>query len=360
MSELQEYKCPNCGGGIAFDSTSQKMKCPFCDTELDVEAVKTYENEKQQTLEDDFQWQKKPDNAWQEEEGVRVYVCDSCGGEIIAEETTAATHCPYCDNPVVMKGQVSGSLKPDCIIPFQLSKEDAVAALKRHFQGKKLLPKAFKDESHLDEVKGVYVPFWLFDATAQGNMRFHATRTRGWSDAHYIYTKTSHYAVVRKGSLQFTDVPVDGSKKMADDLMESLEPYDRTKAVDFRTAYMAGYLADKYDVDAQESILRANERIKASTTAQMQSSVTGYQTVLPEAAGVTVKEGQTRYALYPVWLLNTVWQGRKYVFAMNGQTGKLVGDLPMDKKKANLWTFGIAAAVAIGLALLGLLTGVIG
>lgn len=359
MSELQEYKCPNCGGAIGFDSTSQKMKCPFCDTELDVEAIKTFEREKEQPIEDDFTWDKSPQTEWQED-GVRVYVCDSCGGEIIAEETTAATKCPYCDNAVVMKGQVSGTLKPDLIIPFQISREDAVKALKAHFQGKKLLPDSFKDESHLKEIKGVYVPFWLFDATAQGNMRFHATRTRGWSDAKYIYTRTSHYAVTRRGSLKFAGVPVDGSRKMADDLMESLEPYDLSKAVDFRTAYMAGYLADKYDVDADESILRANERIKTSTTAELQNTVIGYETVMPEAAGVSLSEGKAGYALYPVWMLRTEWQGQTYVFAMNGQTGKFVGDLPMDKKKANLWTYGIAAAVAAGLSALGLLLGVIG
>jgi DNA-directed RNA polymerase subunit RPC12/RpoP len=359
MSELQEYKCPNCGGAIVFDSASQQMKCPYCDTEMDVEAVKTFEREKDQPIEDDFTWEKAPDTEWQEE-GVRVYVCDSCGGEIIAEETTAATTCPYCDNAVVMKGQVSGALKPDLIIPFQVSKEAAIRALKAHFQGKKLLPSRFKDENHIKEIKGVYVPFWLFDATAQGNVRFHATRTRGWSDSKYIYTKTSHYSVTRRGSLKFSGVPVDGSSKMADDLMESLEPYDLSRAVDFRTAYMAGYLADKYDVDADASIERANERIKTSTTAELCDTVIGYDTVIPEAMGVALSEGKAQYALYPVWLLYTEWQGQKYVFAMNGQTGKFVGDLPMDKKKANLWTFGIAAAVAAGLTLLGFLLGVIG
>lgn len=148
MSELQEYKCPNCGGAIVFDSATQQMKCPYCDTEMDVEAIKTFEQEKEQPIEDDFTWEKAPDTQWQEE-GVRVYVCDSCGGEIMAEETTAATTCPYCDNAVVMKGQVSGELKPDLIIPFQVSKEAAIRALNAHFQGKKLLPNNFKDESIL-------------------------------------------------------------------------------------------------------------------------------------------------------------------------------------------------------------------
>lgn len=359
MSELQDYKCPNCGGAIVFDSVSQEMKCPYCDTEMDVKAIRTFEQEKEQPIEDDFNWEKAPDTPWHEE-GVRVYVCNSCGGEIIAEDTTAATTCPYCDNAVVMKGQVSGSLKPDLIIPFRVSKEDAIRALKAHFQGKKLLPNRFKDDNHLKEIKGIYVPFWLFDAKAHGNMRFHTTRVTGWSDSKYIYTKTSHFAVMRQGSLQFAGVPVDGSRKMADDLMESLEPFDLSQAVDFRTAYMAGYLADKYDVDADESIGRANERIKTSTTAALQDTVIGYNTVVPEATGVSLSEGRAQYALYPVWLLNTEWQGKKYVFAMNGQTGKFVGDLPMDKKKANLWTFGIAAAVAAGLSVLGFLLGVIG
>lgn len=253
MSLLQEYKCPCCGGAIAFDSGIQKMKCPFCDTEFEMEALAAYDSELASNQTDDMNWETAAGGEWQEGEadGLRSFVCKSCGGEIIGDENTAATSCPFCGNPVVMMGQFSGVLKPDYIIPFKLDKKAAKAALQKHYGGKRLLPKIFKDQNHIDEIKGVYVPFWLFDADADATIRYKATRVRTWSDSSYNYTETSFFAVSRGG--------------------------------------------------------------------------------------------KAKYALYPVWLLNTTWNGQKYTFAMNGQTGKLVGDLPVDKNAARRWTIGLTA-----------------
>jgi len=347
LSALQEYKCPCCGGAIAFDSAVQKMKCPYCDTEFEMETLAAYDAELQTDKPDEMNWDEPAGSEWQEGEdnGLVSYVCNSCGGEIVADENTAATSCPFCGNPVVMMGRVSGMLKPDYVIPFKLDKKAAKAALTKHYSGKKLLPKVFKDQNHIDEVKGVYVPFWLFDADATANMRFKASRTRSWSDSKYIYTENTFYAVKRGGTIGFDRVPVDGSSKMPDVMMESIEPFDFSEAVDFQTAYLAGYLADKYDVNEQDSIARANERIKQSTNNAFASTVKGYTTVLPEASNIRLQNGKAKYALYPVWLLNTTWNGKQYTFAMNGQTGRLVGDLPMDKGAYRRWLFGLTGAI---------------
>ena len=348
MSVLQQYKCPCCGGAIEFDSGLQKMKCPYCDTEFEMETLVSYDNELKNEASDDMAWETAAGGQWQEGEadGLRVYSCQSCGGEIVGDETTAATSCPFCGNPVVMMGQFSGALKPDYVIPFKLDKKAALEALKQHYGGKRLLPKIFTEENHIDEVKGVYVPVWLFDADADANIRYKATRIRTWSTSEYRYTETSYYAVMRAGTIGFERVPVDGSTKMDDALMESIEPFDFTDAVDFQTAYLSGYLADKYNVDSEQSITRANERIKKSTEQAFASTVKGYSSVMPESSSVHLKNGVAKYALYPVWLLNTSWNGEKYTFAMNGQTGKLVGDLPMDKGAYKKWLFGIAGAVS--------------
>ena len=320
MPGLQEYKCPCCGGAIAFDSTLQKMKCPFCDTEFEMEALAAYDSELQQEQADDMTWETSAGTQWQdgETDGFKTYVCKSCGGEIVGDENTAATSCPFCGNPVVMMGQFAGALKPDYVIPFKLDKKAAKAALNRHYQGKRLLPKVFKDQNHIDEIKGIYVPFWLFDADAKASIRYKGTRVRAWSDSDYDYTETSYYSIVRGGDVGFERVPVDGSTKMADDLMESIEPFDFSGAVDFQTAYLAGYLADKYDVDAGQSIERANQRIKKSTEDTFAATVKGYTTVMPEFTNIRLQNGKAKYALYPVWLLNTTWQGHNYTFAMNG------------------------------------------
>ena len=241
--------------------------------------------------------------------------------------------------------QFSGALKPDYVIPFKLDKEAAKAKYKQHLMGKFLLPKVFKDENHIDEIKGIYVPFWLFDSDADADIRFRATRTRAWSDSNYNYVQTSYYSVYRAGNIGFDHVPVDGSTRMADDLMESVEPFNFSEAVDFQTAYLSGYFADKYDVSAEDSIGRANERIKSSTEDAFRNTVQGYATVTPEYSSVRLHDGKTKYAFYPVWLLNTTYKDEKYTFAMNGQTGKFVGNLPTDKGK--FWKFaGLFTAIA--------------
>lgn len=345
MATMLEYKCPSCGGAVHFDSQLQTVTCPYCDTQFDMQALKELDEALKQQPQDDLSWQQQPGD-WQEEDQVSSFVCQSCGGEILCEATTAATSCPYCGNPVIMTERLSGTLRPDLVIPFKLDKEAAKAALKAHFKGKPLLPKTFKTENRLDQLQGVYVPFWLFDADADADIRYKATRVSVWSDSHYNYTKTSYYSIHRAGSLGFDGVPVDGSKKMDDTLMESLEPYDLADAVDFQTAYLAGYLADRYDVSSQESMSRANQRIKTSTETAFAQTVIGYNTVVPEASAVQLKNSKARYALLPVWVLNTKYRGKDYLFAMNGQTGKFVGDLPINWGAFWGWLLGIAAIVS--------------
>ncbi len=348
---LQEYKCPSCGGAIAFDSSIQKMKCPYCDTEFEMDTLLALDEELKKEQPDDMKWESTAGSQWLEGEtdDMVVYGCKSCGGEIVADKNTGATSCPFCDNPVVIMGQFKGELKPDYIIPFKLDKKAAKEALNRHFSGKKLLPKVFKDQNHIDEVKGIYVPFWLFDTDANAHIRYKATKVYTWSDKNYNYTRTSHYSVIREGRLAFEKIPVDGSSNMADDLMESVEPYNVADIVDFQTAYLAGYLADKYDVNEEQSVERANQRVRKSTQDAFRETVKGYVTVVPDHTSIQLENGRAKYALYPVWVLNTSWRGNKYTFAMNGQTGKFVGNLPIDKgaywKYFGMYTLIIGAII---------------
>ncbi len=347
MAVLQDFKCPCCDGAIEFDSSTQKMKCPYCSTEFAVSDLQAYSDALSGKTEDNMQWDSAAGNQWQpgETEGMRIYTCNTCGGEIVADENTSASECPFCGNPVVMTGQFTGDLKPDLVIPFKLDKKAAISALNKHYGGKKLLPKVFKDQNRIKEIKGLYVPVWLFAADAQGHVQYKASRVRTWSDSRYNYTETSYFNVVRGGSLGFENVPVDGSTKMDDALMESIEPFNIAEAVDFQTAYLAGYLADKYDVDSESSIQRANERIKQSIEEAFVSTVQGYTTVTPTTTNISLANGTAKYALYPVWMLTTQWNGQKYTFAMNGQTGKLVGDLPIDKGALRRWQFGVTGVV---------------
>ena len=354
MAQLLEYKCPCCGGAISFDIALQKVKCPYCDTEFDMDILKGYDEDLKSDKGDEMSWDTDAAGSeWNDaDNGMRVYVCKSCGGEIVGDENLASSSCPFCSNPIVIMGNLSGTLKPDIVIPFKLDKEAAKAGLTKHVAGKKLLPKVFKDHNHIDEIKGMYVPFWLFDADADANIRYKATRVRSWSDSSYYYTETSFYSVIRAGLIGFSSVPVDGSKRIPDDLMESIEPFDLKEAVDFQTAYLAGHLADKYDVNAEESVPRANERIKKSTELEFASTVKGFASVTAESSNINLSNGKAKYALLPVWFLNTTWNGKQYNFAMNGQTGKFVGDLPMDKGAYWRW-FALYGLIGAAVTVLG-------
>ena len=353
MSNTEQHKCPCCGAPVDFDVESQKLKCPYCGSEFEISAVEQSEKFKENCVEDSINWgSEQSDFKAGESDGMKVYSCNSCGGEIITDATTSATKCPYCDNNVVMKGNFSGDLRPDLVIPFKLNKESAKEAVKKFISGKKFVPKIFKQDNRIDEIKGVYVPHWLFTCDAKANVNYHAEKVRRWKDSRYEYTETLHYDVFRAGSISFDNVPVDGSSKMPDDLMEYVEPFDINQGVDFNTAYLAGYLADRYDVTADQSIPRANERIKNSTLEAFRDTVDGYTTVNPVFANVNSANGKYKYALYPVWLLNVSWNDKKYTFAVNGQTGKVVGDLPVDKGaiwKLRLLLTGVLGAVGYGI-----------
>lgn len=249
MSRIQQYKCPCCDGAIEFSSREQKMVCPYCDTEFEVDTLREYDQVLNQSQSDNMEWDTGSGEQWREgeTEGLRVYTCNACGGEIVGDETLAASSCPFCDNPVVMMGQFTGDLKPDYVIPFKFDKNAAVAALNNHYKGKKLLPKVFKDQNHIKEVKGLYVPVWLFDADVDANVRYKASSVRHWSDSSFYYTETTYYMVTRAGDIGFANVPVDGSSNMDDALMESIEPFSMRDAVDFQTAYLSGYLAEECD-----------------------------------------------------------------------------------------------------------------
>lgn len=374
--QVTNLKCPACTGPMHFDAASGKVLCDYCGSSYTVPQIENYYKGKNDAAvaaakaaedanaaepvtegEGVDGWNlDSTGSRWDAEgEGLKVFNCPSCGAELICDDSTAATSCPYCDNPTVIPSTLSGSLKPDCILPFKLDREQAKEAFRSHLKGKKLLPKLFYEESHLDEIKGIYVPFWLFDATANADITYTGTQYSTWSDANFNYTEHRVYDLVRSGELAFDNVPVDGSEKMANELMESIEPFDMSEAVDFQTAYLTGYFADKYDVAASDCVLRANERMQQSVKDTFVSTTVGYSEVAPKASYIHVEKGSARYALLPVWILNTTWRGEKHVFAMNGQTGKFVGNLPCDdklKRKYQLLYTGIFAAALFAVELL--------
>ena len=366
-SQITNYQCPSCTGPLRYNGGIGKLQCDYCgNTYTTAEIEKIYKDKldaaEQAALdavaEEAAQEEAFPEEETQtgtiwdaEQEGMKIYSCPSCGAQLICDATTAATSCPYCGNPAVVPGQFHGMLKPDYILPFKISKEQAIQSLKNYYHGKHLLPKQFSSQNHLEEIKGVYVPFWLFDGKAIADLSFRGTRMLSARQGDEMVTTTEYYDIRRAGTVRFTRIPADGSKKMPDDLMDSIEPFDYTELKTFSTAYMPGFLADIYDVDDKESFERVQKRSSNSTIQIMNSSISGYSSVTPTHQQIHVQRERTAYALLPVWMLCTRWNGKTFLFAMNGQTGKFIGDLPVSMGRYFTWFAGIAAPLAALLAI---------
>lgn len=350
MDDLFTCTCPCCGGSLKFEASLQKIKCEYCDTEYEVSDLKEL-NDPSNKIEENTNWESNTEE-FTSEDAFNVYSCNTCGGEVMCDENTTSTICPYCGNPVLFKERLSGGLKPKFVIPFKLEKDAAKENLGNYFKGKILLPNDFKKLNEVKEITSLYVPYWIFDADVNGLVTYSGTKVRTWSDSNYRYKETKYYRIVRKGDVSFEHLPVDASKKMDDKMMESIEPFDFKGAKEYSNAYIVGYAADKYDVSKEETFKRANQRIKEGTIDIFTTTVHGYDTLNVDDATISYNSNQASYALYPVWTLNTQYKEKNFQFAMNAQTGKIVGNLPISIIKATLWfifSFLIIGGIVFGI-----------
>lgn len=365
-TQVTEFKCPACTAPLHFSEETGRLECDYCGSSFSVEEMESRSAEKEQQAAEAFEkaaaeakadaknWD-GPDaqDSWGEAgTHLKTYSCPSCGAELICDEATAATSCPYCGNNAIIPGQFRGALKPELVIPFQIGKDEAVKALKAHYKGKPFLPKSFSDENHIQEIKGIYVPFWLFDGQAEADVSFAATRSTVMVTGRERITTTRHFDVRRAGTVSFEKIPVDASKKMPDDYMDSLEPFRYDAMVPFSTAYLPGFFADIPDVSIEECNLRAELRATDTAVESMSRQVSGYETCIPTRKDAQLRRGKVRCALLPVWLLSTQWEGQNFLFAMNGQTGKMVSDLPVSKKRYWAWWGGLTAGITAALAVI--------
>ena len=341
------YKCPACGSSLVYN-TSGKLFCNACSNEYEIETLKRLSEAG--SGDKDFDWgdyKKKFETESERLQDTKVYICKHCGAAIETDGTTAATHCPYCDNEVIISEQLSGSIRPNAVIPFSVDKKTAMESVKGYFKGKKLLPKDFANEYKLSKMQGVYVPFWLFDSGIDGKMTLDALDRYHYSDSDYDYTETKHYLVTLDGAMKFSKVPVDASEKMDDDLMDALEPFDYSGLKEFNSAYLSGFMADRFDDDPDKTLPRATVRMNNSAKSIFYNSVTEFDSVSSRSTDMRLVDPSVKYVLLPVYLLNLTYKDKRYRFAVNGQTGKVVGELPISKWKKFLHFWGYFSAAAL-------------
>lgn len=356
--QVTNYQCPSCTGPLRFDGTVGKLVCDYCGNQFENAEIEQYYAEKDQKAREAFEFEDSQPDAeeswdtsqitqdWGDETSkMKEYECPSCGAQLICDETTSATSCPYCGNPSIIPGQFKGALKPDYVIPFKLSKDDAVKSLKNYYKGKKFLPDEFTNGNKIQEIQGVYVPFWLFDGSVDADMIFEGIKSHTYRQGDYRITEHAHYNIRRRASVPFSRIPADASTKMPDTHMDAVEPFDYNELKPFSTAYLPGYLAERYDLSIEQCSEKADSRAANTAEYIVKNAVVGYSALRTINKRIQLKRGKVSYALMPVYLLSTKWKDENYLFAMNGQTGKFIGNLPVDKGKYWKTFFKITATV---------------
>lgn len=343
------YKCLTCGGDLGFNAETQNWKCKYCEDEftleqLDAAGKNDINEEKVETheeLDGDPAMYTSTDGTVGKD--LVQYRCSHCGAEIITDRATAATICVYCGNPIIMTEQVIGNFSPQYVIPFKVDKSKVMDAFKT-FAKKPLTPKDFNCENVVNKMQGVYIPFWMYSAGLSGTMVADGINKRTYRSGDYRVTESKHHHVYREGHLEFERIPADASSKTDDAAMDSIEPYDFNELKPFNVGYLAGYLAERYDADADACRNRATERIVNTSKSQFISTA-NYNEVQVQTFEYDLQYGDVEYALLPTWLLYTKYKDKDYFFAMNGQTGKFIGNLPISYAKLALYS-GVPGIIA--------------
>jgi len=340
------YKCPNCGGELIFDPASQEYKCEYCVSHFNQEELDKANPKKES--------EKAGERAAAEENDAVAYSCPSCGAQIVTDETTAATFCYYCHNPVVLQGKLSGSHMPDKVLPFKINKEDAREAFLEFVKKKKFVPRAFFSKEQIEMLSGVYFPYWLCDTKVDGQMDAKATNVRVWRMGDTEYTETRFYEINRAGSIQFQELTRNALKKANRQLVEGVQPFQFGECKDFHMAYLSGFQAEIKDMERREFEEEVAQELKNYTTDLMRGSISGYATVTPKKTDVQIREAHWSYVLLPVWVLTYQGKNQKtYYYTMNGQSKKVFGELPVDYTKVAM----LFAAIAVPVFLIFLLGG---
>lgn len=331
--ESLDNKCPACGANITFNPKNQKWDCKYCGSKFSLKEMQKYKNASSEEENKII-----PSNNTSED--LDIYHCKNCGAEVMADKQTTATFCLYCGSSAILKERINSGKKPSQIIPFKKVKEDAIEAFKGIHKGRPLMPKFFNNKENIQKITGVYIPFWSYDLKAEGDISFTSKDITTWSDSNYHYEKTDTYLSKKNGYLEFEKVLVDGSSRFDDDLMDSVEPFDYRDLVEYNHAYLSGFLAEKYDVDSKKAIERAESRVMNTAVSEIESTVT-HQSSMVTDNHLKISKIKDDYILLPVFMVNIKYKDKIYTFAMNGQTGEIVGNIPLDKKRVVVFSLVI-------------------
>lgn len=368
-----QYKCPDCGADMNYDADSRLLLCPSCgktkkidlmeeDSERKDDGERSHDpkasaDDVDEVYGDYEEFEEKSSYTTYGEKEARQYLCENCGAELITDADTTATTCSYCGAPMILGDRLSGKMAPAKVIPFTISKDRAEQAFQKWCKHGLITPKDFMQANRIKSITGMYVPFWLYDVNGRGEAVANATRVSHHRSGDYEITQTRHYKLYRKVSLNFEDIPVDASEKMPDDMMDKLEPFSYADLFDFSAPYLSGFIAEKYNYTDKQLFPRLSEKTYHYIDEYVRDSIHGYSTVNIVNRDYDTKQKNAYYTLLPVWMFSYNYKGKDYLFAMNGQTGKVVGKPPISKAKTAIWWTALTVLFFIIIHIIVMLNG---
>ncbi len=352
---MQKYNCKTCGAELYWDPQSNSLKCDYCDshfqptdfedatTKEDVTPVETLDVGEMGSVEN-------------KNDDMVIYACSNCGAEVVTSKTTMATNCAYCGRAISITDKAAGAFRPDLVLPFEVNRKKAKELYKKYLKSSILVPAKFSENATIEKMQGLYVPFWLHSmhTHVDGVVKGENSESRRRGDDKIITRKIYH--VHLDMDADFIDLPTDASKELDDSLMDSLEPFNYQKLSEFNPAYMAGFFAEQPDEQANETIDRAKNRIKTGIEQKLKEEAGYYDIKSVVSNNNEYSNVSAKYAMLPVWLLTVEWNNKKYIYAINGQSGKVVGTLPMNGWKLAFITGGAMLVTNLVLSGIGLLS----
>ncbi|WP_026459861.1 hypothetical protein [Schaalia suimastitidis] len=391
-----QYKCPACSAPIEFNAAIGLMTCDYCGSRFDVAQVERFNAHRDDTAQAQSHTETLshaqatvtpgveprpqaspggnarthmapdapvlqegqaraqaptassiPERTFDAADGMEELICNSCGAEIVADPTTISTRCGFCNNTFVANQRITRKRVPDFLIPFSVDKAGMLRAFLDSTRGKFLLPKDFRDQHTLSEATGTYLPYWFHDGTVFGDVHMEANETRSWTEGNNDCTETTTYAIHRRIRSVYRGVPACGTTKLDRPRAQGVEPFDLAGSKEFGTAYLSGYAASSYDIAGEDTRNEAHQRVREAACHLAARSVTNHSAPRTVSANLAVEPSGMWYALLPVWLIVISYAGKHYPFAINGQTGEVVGEFPISVKRKRAVELGFFAVFAI-------------
>ncbi len=315
--------CKNCGGTLVFNPEKNRMFCKMCGaffnvSDIDIKDREILEKQKAVSA------QKIYGSNDSDLMDCNIYTCNHCGGEIVVNDTEVSTYCIYCGNPAVVFSRVAKHRRPEFILPFSVSKQNAIDIMRARLSDAFFVPKEIK-EFKPDAVRGIYIPYWIVNASHH-NAAFLVGEVQEGKYSHTRYFE-------RAGECDFKNLTVDASKTLSDFITEKLEPFDLTALKPFDENYLAGFYSDMNDLSEQEIVNSANRRCDDMFRSEVIRDVPASSVRVIDSAPYTQLNEDKVYVMLPAWFITIEYNGSPLTILINGDNGKLVGTFPFDKKK---------------------------